>query len=222
VRCHHEAGGGLAGAGTAVALREQGYGGSIVVFAAENHVPYDRPPLSKAYLKGETVASEGEIKPADWYAAHDVDLRLGTAVTAVEREAHQVVSTDGGRTAYDRLVLATGSSPRRVDLPGHDLGGVLSLRTVEDSDALRAAFGAGARIVIIGAGWIGLEVAAAARAAGCTVTTASTCVWECRSPRSRRLRAVARSAPSPSTTGRSSRPTSSSSRSARRPTPTSR
>lgn len=163
-------GGGLAGAGTAVALRDQGYAGSIVVFAAENHVPYDRPPLSKEYLKGEAVASEGEIKPQDWYAAHDVDLRLGTAVTAVEREAHQVVSTDGGRTAYDRLVLATGSSPRRVDLPGHDLGGVVSLRTIEDSDALKAAFGSGARIVIIGAGWIGLEVAAAAREAGSSVT----------------------------------------------------
>lgn len=163
-------GGGLAGAGTAVALRDQGYTGSIVVFAAENHVPYERPPLSKGYLKGETVASEGEVKPQDWYAAHDVDLRLGTAVTAVEHEAHQVVSTDGGRTAYDRLVIATGSSPRRADLPGHDLGGVLSLRTIEDSDALKAAFGSGARIVIIGAGWIGLEVAAAARDAGASVT----------------------------------------------------
>ena len=163
-------GGGLAGAGTAVALRDQGFTGSIVVFAAENHVPYDRPPLSKAYLKGEAVASEGEIKPPGWYAAHDVDLRLGTAVTAVEREAHQVVSTDGGRTAYDKLVLATGSSPRRVDLPGHDLGGVLALRTIEDSDALRAGIGTGARIVIIGAGWIGLEVASAARDAGASVT----------------------------------------------------
>ncbi|MEO9153444.1 MAG: FAD-dependent oxidoreductase [Lapillicoccus sp.] len=163
-------GGGLAGAGTAVALREQGYTGSIVLFAAENHVPYDRPPLSKAYLKGEATADEGEVKPADWYAEHDVDLRLGTAVTAVDPDAHQVMSTDGGRTAYDRLVIATGASPRRVDLPGSDLGGVVTLRTVEDSDALRAALEAKARIVIIGAGWIGLEVASAARAADASVT----------------------------------------------------
>lgn len=163
-------GGGLAGAGTAVALRDQGFTGSIVLFAAEDHVPYERPPLSKAYLKGEATAGEGEVKPQDWYAAHDVDLRLGTAVTAVEREAHQVVSTDGTRTAYDRLVLATGASPRRVDLPGSHLAGVVTLRTVEDSDALRTALDTRARIVIIGAGWIGLEVASAARDAGASVT----------------------------------------------------
>ncbi|MEP6797821.1 MAG: FAD-dependent oxidoreductase [Lapillicoccus sp.] len=163
-------GGGLAGAGTAAALRDEGYDGSIVLFAAENHVPYDRPPLSKSYLRGESPLSETEVHPTDWYAGHDIDLRLGSAVTTVEREAHRVASTDGGWTAYDRLVLATGASPRRIDLPGADLGGVVQLRTVEDSDALRSALASKARMVIIGAGWIGLEVAAAAREAGSSVT----------------------------------------------------
>ena len=117
-------GGGLAGAKTAEALREEGYAGSIVLFAAERHVPYDRPPLSKAFLKGEQSAADGYVLPESWYAEHDVDLRLGTEVTAVDPAAHEAVAADGSRTAYDRLVLATGASPRHSDLPGADLDGV--------------------------------------------------------------------------------------------------
>ena len=163
-------GGGLAAAKTAEALRDEGYAGSIVLFAAEKHVPYDRPPLSKAFLKGEQSEADGYVLPESWYAEHDVDLRLGTAVTAVDAAAHEVVATDGSRTAYDKLVLATGASPRRSDLPGADLGGVLYLRTVEDSQRLKEAFQPGANVVIIGGGWIGLEAASAAREAGSTVT----------------------------------------------------
>jgi 3-phenylpropionate/trans-cinnamate dioxygenase ferredoxin reductase subunit len=163
-------GGGLAAAKTAEALREEGYGGSIVLFAAERHVPYDRPPLSKAFLKGEQSAADGYVLPESWYAEHDVDLRLGTEVTAVDPAAHEVVAADGSRTAYDRLVLATGASPRHSDLPGADLDGVLYLRTLEDSERLKAAFQPGANVVIVGGGWIGLEAASAAREAGATVT----------------------------------------------------
>ena len=163
-------GGGLAAAKTAEALRDEQYAGSIVLFAAERHVPYERPPLSKAFLKGEQSAEDGNVLPESWYADHDVDLRLGTTVTSVDAEAHEVVLTDGSRTAYDKLVLATGASPRRSDLPGADLGGVLYLRTVEDSERLREAFQKDANIVIVGGGWIGLEAASAARDAGASVT----------------------------------------------------
>jgi 3-phenylpropionate/trans-cinnamate dioxygenase ferredoxin reductase component len=163
-------GGGLAAAKTAEALRAEGYAGAIVLFAAERHLPYDRPPLSKAFLKGEQSAEDGFVLPESWYPEHDVELRIGTAVTSVDARAHEVVASDGSRTAYDKLVLATGASPRRSDLPGADLGGVLYLRTVEDAERLREAFQKDANVVIVGGGWIGLEAASAAREAGATVT----------------------------------------------------
>jgi len=163
-------GGGLAAAKTAEALRDEGYAGSIVLFAAEAHVPYERPPLSKGFLKGEQSADETIVLPESWYAEHDVELRLGTEVTAVDADAHEVEAADGSRTAYDKLVLATGASPRRSDLPGADLDGVLYLRTLEDSERLREAFQQGRNVVLIGGGWIGLEAASAARDAGANVT----------------------------------------------------
>ncbi|HEY6743369.1 MAG TPA: FAD-dependent oxidoreductase [Lapillicoccus sp.] len=163
-------GGGLAAAKTAEALRDEGYAGSIVLFAAEPHVPYERPPLSKGFLKGEQSADETVVLPESWYAEHDVELRLGTEVTSVDADAHQVEAADGSRTAYDKLVLATGASPRRSDLPGAELDGVLYLRTLEDSERLRDAFRQGADVVTVGAGWIGLEAASAARDAGANVT----------------------------------------------------
>ena len=163
-------GGGLAAAKTAEALRDEGYAGSIVLFAAEPHVPYERPPLSKGFLKGEQSADETIVLPESWYAEHDVELRLGTEVTAVDADAHEVEAADGSRTAYDKLVLATGASPRRSDLPGADLDGVLYLRTLEDSERLREAFQQGRNVVLIGGGWIGLEAASAARDAGVNVT----------------------------------------------------
>ena len=163
-------GGGLAGAKTAEALRDQGYGGPIVLFAAERHLPYERPPLSKGYLKGESPIEDAYVFPQEWYGEHDVDLREGVAVTSIERDEHQVVSTAGDRTPYGKLVLATGASARRSDLPGADLAGVVYLRAIEDSDRLREAFGPDTRVVLVGGGWIGLEASAAARDAGATVT----------------------------------------------------
>ncbi len=163
-------GGGLAGAKTAEALRDEGYAGSIVLLAEERHLPYERPPLSKGLLQGEQELSDALVFPQAWYAEHHVDLRVGVAATLVDAAAHQVLTSDGGRTPYDALVLATGASPRRSTLPGADLPGVLYLRTVEDAERLREAFRPGARVVIIGGGWIGLETAAAARAAAADVT----------------------------------------------------
>jgi 3-phenylpropionate/trans-cinnamate dioxygenase ferredoxin reductase subunit len=162
-------GGGLAGAKGAEALRERGFQGSIVLFGSEEHLPYERPPLSKGYLKTGEGLDEAFVHDRDWYAEHDVEVRTGSTVTAVDRDAREVVTGDGERTAYDRLLLATGSSPRTLTLPGHDLGSVLSLRTIEDSDRIRAVLQPGARLVFVGGGWIGLEVASAAREAGADV-----------------------------------------------------
>lgn len=162
-------GGGLAGAKGAEALRERGFTGEVVLLGSEEHLPYERPPLSKGYLKTGEGLDEAFVHTRQWYAAHDVEVRTGTVVTAIDRDAREVVTADGERTAYDRLLLATGSSPRTLTLPGHDLGGVLSLRTIEDSDRIRALMQPGAKLVFIGGGWIGLEVASAARDAGADV-----------------------------------------------------
>ncbi len=163
-------GGGLAGAKTAEALRERGFQGRLVLFAAEPHLPYERPPLSKDYLKTGDKLEDVFVHDEDWYAAHDVEVRTGTTVTSIDRDAKQVATDSGDHTAYDRLVLATGSAPRRLSIPGADLDGVLSLRTIEDSQAIRAVLVPGRQVVFVGGGWIGLEVASAAREAGAEVT----------------------------------------------------
>ncbi len=163
-------GGGLAGAKTAQALREQGFEHEVTLLAAEAHLPYERPPLSKGYLAGSASFDSALVNPSDWYRDNRIDLRLSTRATAVDPGAHQVRLADGAMIGYDRLVLATGSVARRLSLPGADAHGVHTLRTAEDADAIRATFGDGKRLVIIGAGWIGLEVAAVARAAGTDVT----------------------------------------------------
>ena len=163
-------GGGLAGAKAVEALRDQGFDGGLVLLAAEQHLPYERPPLSKSYLQTGEGLDEATVHTREWYTDHDVDLRLGTRVASIDRGAHEVGLEGGERLHYDHLLLATGSSPRRISLPGSDLEGVVTLRTIEDSDRLRAAFHDGARIVLVGGGWIGLEVAAAARMAGAEVT----------------------------------------------------
>ncbi|MEO7980766.1 MAG: FAD-dependent oxidoreductase [Sporichthyaceae bacterium] len=160
----------LAGATAAQTLREEGFTGRITLIGDEAHRPYERPPLSKGYLLGDTDREKVFVHPGDWYDEHDIDLRLGTAAARVDRDARNVVLADGSRLGYDALLLTTGSSPRRLQVAGADLDGVLYLRRLEDSERLRAAFGRAARAVIIGAGWIGLEVAAAARAAGLDVT----------------------------------------------------
>jgi NADPH-dependent 2,4-dienoyl-CoA reductase/sulfur reductase-like enzyme len=161
-------GGGLAGAKTAEALREKGYEGAITLISAEQHLPYERPPLSKDYLAGKAPFDDAIVHPADWYEQHDVTLRLGTEVAAVHPGEAEVELAGGERIGYGALVLATGSAPRRLPIPGAD--SALTLRYREDSDAIRETFGDGKRLVIVGAGWIGLEVAAAARDKGTEVT----------------------------------------------------
>lgn len=163
-------GAGLAGGKAVEALRAEGFGGRIVLFGDEPHRPYERPPLSKGYLQGNDERGTVFVHPESWYGEHDVDLRLGAAVTGLDRHAHELMTDDGQPVHYDRLLLATGASPRHLRLPGADLPGVHYLRTLDDSDALRAAFRPGANVVVIGGGWIGLETAAAARTAGATVT----------------------------------------------------
>ncbi|MFJ2775174.1 MULTISPECIES: NAD(P)/FAD-dependent oxidoreductase [unclassified Kitasatospora] len=160
----------LGGAKAAQALREAGYGGGIVLIGDEHERPYERPPLSKGYLLGKTPREKIYVHPPQWYAEHDITLRLGTAVASIDPAAHTVTLTDNGEIGYDKLLLTTGSVPRRLPVPGADLDGVLYLRRVEDSDRIRAVLRPGARVAVIGAGWIGLETAAAARAAGAEVT----------------------------------------------------
>lgn len=164
------AGAGLAGAKAAEALRAQGFDGKLVLIGDEDERPYDRPPLSKDYLLGKSAREDIYVHPSGWYADNDVDLRVGTRIAEIDRAAHVVRTEGGDKLGYDKLLLATGSSPRRLRVPGAELDGVHYLRRVGDSDALRAAFDSAQRVAIIGAGWIGLETAAAARAAGCDVT----------------------------------------------------
>ncbi|WP_006240965.1 NAD(P)/FAD-dependent oxidoreductase [Mycolicibacterium tusciae] len=163
-------GAGLAGAKAAEALRTNGFDGKVILVGDESDRPYDRPPLSKGYLLGSTEREKIYIHPAQWHIEHDIDLRLGTRVTEIDRAAHMVRTASGEPLGFDKLLLTTGSSPRRLEVPGADLPGVHYLRTVSDSDALQAAFASAQRVAIIGAGWIGLETAAAARAANCHVT----------------------------------------------------
>jgi len=160
----------LAGARAAETLRDEGFSGPVILIGEEDETPYERPPLSKDYLMGKHGREKLYVQPREWYREHDVDLRLGTRVTELDRAAHEVVLSGGQRIGYSRLLLATGSSPRPLPVPGADLGGVLYLRYVGDSDRIRAAFENAARVAVIGAGWIGLETAAAARSAGAEVT----------------------------------------------------
>jgi 3-phenylpropionate/trans-cinnamate dioxygenase ferredoxin reductase subunit len=162
-------GGGLAGAKAAEALRTAGFDGEVVLFGTEPERPYERPALSKGYLLGKDTRDSVFVHSADWYAENSVDLRTGVTVAMIDPAAH-LVTFDGGTMAYDKLLLTTGSSARRVDIPGAGLGNVLYLRTLPESEALRTAFTPEARVVIVGAGWIGLETAAAARTAGSSVT----------------------------------------------------
>jgi NADPH-dependent 2,4-dienoyl-CoA reductase/sulfur reductase-like enzyme len=162
-------GGGLAGAKAAESLRAEGFDGDVVLFGSEPERPYERPALSKGYLLGKDTRDSVFVHPADWYAQNNVDLRTGVTVAMVDPAAH-LVTFEGGTIAYDKLLLTTGSSARRIDIPGAGLGNVFYLRTLPESEALRAAFTPEARVVIVGAGWIGLEAAAAARTAGASVT----------------------------------------------------
>ncbi|MBI5736631.1 MAG: FAD-dependent oxidoreductase [Mycolicibacterium neoaurum] len=163
-------GAGLAGAKAAEILRDKGFDGKIIVFGSEDHLPYERPPLSKDYLAGDKSLADFTVHPAEWYREHDIDLRLGTGVQLIDTGGHSVGFDDGRHEHYDRLLLATGSRARRLDVPGADADGVHVLRTVDDAAALLSALTERSRLAIVGAGWIGLEVAAAARTRGAQVT----------------------------------------------------
>ncbi len=160
----------LAGAKAAEALRAEGFEGRVVLIGSETELPYERPPLSKDYLMGKSPREKIFVHPREWYGDHDVELRLGATVTEIDREEHRVTLADGGAQSYGKLLLATGSAPRRLPVPGADLNSVVYLRTAGDSDRIKTALESASRVAVIGAGWIGLETAAAARTAGAQVT----------------------------------------------------
>jgi 3-phenylpropionate/trans-cinnamate dioxygenase ferredoxin reductase subunit len=163
-------GGGLASATAASTLRMAGFDGRVIIVGDEAHIPYSRPPLSKEVLRGEKSPEQTWLRPPTWYTSKDVELRLGIRATAVDPGAHLVELADGTRLAYDKLLVATGGVPRTLDIPGVDLPGVLFLRRLDDALALRGQLIPGAPVVVIGAGFIGAEVAASARTLGCEVT----------------------------------------------------
>jgi NADPH-dependent 2,4-dienoyl-CoA reductase/sulfur reductase-like enzyme len=165
------AGGGLAGATAAKTLRAEGFTGRVTVVGAEHHHPYLRPPLSKEYLLGKAAEDAVPVVPEGWYAENDVGLRLGVRVTALRPKERTVELADGSTLAYGSLLLATGATPRRLPLPGSDLAGVSTFRTLDDSRRLRSRLAdGGKKVVMVGSGWIGMELAAAAAAYGNSVT----------------------------------------------------
>jgi NADPH-dependent 2,4-dienoyl-CoA reductase/sulfur reductase-like enzyme len=162
-------GGGLAAGTAATTLRDLGYDGDLVLFADEHHVPYERPPLSKELLRGEKETEATYVQPAEWYAEHDVVVRTGTRVTVLDLET-DAVHTDVGETPFSRLLLATGARPRTLPIEPTEAVEVHYLRSLADATRLRDRLGADRRLLVVGAGWIGMEVAASARQLGTSVT----------------------------------------------------
>ena len=160
----------LAGAKAAETLRSGGFEGRVTLVGEEPVRPYERPPLSKGYLRGEQDFDAAAVHPAGFYDEQGIDLRTSTTVTAIHPASSEVELSTGERVGYSRLLLATGAAPRRLSVPGSDLAGVKYLRTLADADELHEAVVAGAPVVVIGAGWIGSEVAASARQLGADVT----------------------------------------------------
>ena len=160
------AGAGHAGGSAAAMLRQLGFAGSITLVGEEPIPPYERPPLSKAWLKGEASAESLALRPAEFYTTANIDLRLSTTVTSIDRAAKTVTLGTGEVLGYDFLILALGARARRLDIPGIGLRGVLELRTAADADQLKAALGPGKRLAVVGGGYIGLEAAASARGLG--------------------------------------------------------
>ena len=164
------AGAGLAGAKAAETLRAEGFDGRLLLLGEEPERPYDRPPLSKAYLRGETDRDSLYVHPEGFYAAHGIELRPSTPVRAITPSARQLELAGGEHISYQRLLLATGATPRPLPLPGADLDGVHYLRSRRDADALAAAAARAEHIVVVGTGWIGSEAAASLRQLGREVT----------------------------------------------------
>jgi 3-phenylpropionate/trans-cinnamate dioxygenase ferredoxin reductase component len=160
----------LAGAKAAETLRAEGFDERVVLIGAEHERPYERPPLSKDYLRGEVDRETVYVHPDGFYAEHDIELRLGRTAVSLNTAARELALDDGKRLCYDRLLLTIGAEPRRLSIPGSELDGVLYLRSVGDCDALRGRLDRWGRVVVIGAGWIGAEVAASARQRGLEVT----------------------------------------------------
>jgi 3-phenylpropionate/trans-cinnamate dioxygenase ferredoxin reductase component len=167
---HIIVGASLAGAKAAETLRAEGFDGRVVLVGSEDERPYERPPLSKDYLRGEVGREKVYVHDEGFYSEHDIELRLGTTAVDLNASRKELTLDDGDRLRYDRLLLATGSEPRRLAIPGGQLDGVLYLRSVHDSDALRERLDRGGAVVVVGAGWIGAEVAASARQRGLEVT----------------------------------------------------
>lgn len=162
-------GAGHAGGSIAALLRSQGFEGPIVLVGDEPVAPYQRPPLSKAWLKGEADRESLLLRPASFYADHGIDLRTGVRVVSISPADHTVTFADGAVETWDRLILATGSVSRRLAIPGTDRPDLIELRTLADAERLRSCLGAGRRLVIVGGGYVGLEAAASARALGAEV-----------------------------------------------------
>jgi 3-phenylpropionate/trans-cinnamate dioxygenase ferredoxin reductase component len=160
----------LAGAKAAETLRQDGFDGRLVLVGAEHERPYERPPLSKDYLRGEVGREKVYVHDEGFYAEHDIELRLGRTADSLDTSSSELELDGGERLRYDRLLLATGAEPRRLSIPGAELDGILYLRSVQDSDALRERLDRGGAVVVVGAGWIGAEVAASARQRGLEVT----------------------------------------------------
>jgi 3-phenylpropionate/trans-cinnamate dioxygenase ferredoxin reductase component len=159
----------LAGSSAAATLREEGFDGRVVLIGTEPQLPYDRPPLSKNYLRGVTPFEKTLLRPAEFYRERDIEMRLGTTVTRVDVEKRALALQDGERLDFDQLLITTGGRNKRFPIPGIDLPGVYDLRTVADADRIREAMARGGRAVIVGMGFIGAEVAAAMRQSGLEV-----------------------------------------------------
>jgi 3-phenylpropionate/trans-cinnamate dioxygenase ferredoxin reductase subunit len=160
----------LAGAKAAEELREREFDGRVVLVGSEPARPYERPPLSKDYLRGESERDKAYVHAEDFYEQREIELLSGRTATTLDPGARRVTLDDGTALDYDKLLLATGAEPRRLDVPGAQLEGVLYLRTLADSDALRERLREARRVAVVGAGWIGSEVAASARQMDCDVT----------------------------------------------------